>query len=369
MSSKLLHYKDVVLADPRYSEVRSRDEIKDKLQINFLGFLFKSPCIPANMLCSIDFEMAEKLDSMGYFYILHRFYDYDEIYDWLTGRKSYKVNSISVGVRDKDKKFIKRLSNDKIVVDFITIDIAFGHSVLMKEMIKHIKDHLPNTKIIAGNVCTPQAVSDLIEWGADSIKIGLSMGKACTTYNSTGVGSPMFSTILKCMNAPNLVNIPYYKDGNYDTVKERYNLRERVASAPIIADGGIRENGDILKALVAGASMVMVGSKMVECVDSPAENVRKTIMEPIKCSEGYIMGWTKAEGDIEYKKYFGSASAKNKGKDSYVEGVDEVLLKCNGLTYSEYLNKVNESVVSCMSYHNLRDVKQMPTIHWSTHSM
>lgn len=341
MNEKLLHYKDVVLADPVYSEIRSRDELKETFQVDFLGYKFKSPVIAANMKCSIDFETAEKLDDMGYFYILHRFYDYIEIYKWLVGRQKYEgrypINSISLGVREKDKEFVGKLCNNKIRVDYITIDIAFGHSILMKEMIECIKRYLPDTKIIAGNVCTSDAVKDLTEWGADAIKVGLSCGKSCLTYNSTGVGSPMFSANLKC---------------------------SEIATVPIIADGGIRENNDICKALVAGATMVMIGSEFVKCIDSPAEG----IYEPQETME--FSGQTHVISKrLTHKIYFGSASAKNKGVDSYVEGLDEVLLPCNGLTYEDYYRKIQESIVSCMSYHNIRDVSKMNTINWSKHSL
>lgn len=174
---KSLHYNQIVLNKPVYSEIDSRSQIST--EVEFLGRQFKSPAIPANMKTAIDFDMAEKLSELGYFYILHRFYKYSAIENWCKRNQHLKNISISVGVKPRDYTLIRQLSYSETRIDYITIDIAFGHSKLMKDMIKYIKTALPNTKIIAGNVCTPEAVKDLVDWGADSCKIGLSMGKSC----------------------------------------------------------------------------------------------------------------------------------------------------------------------------------------------
>jgi len=315
-----LHYKDIVLDNPVYSDIRSRDDISSDIEL--YGYKFKSALVPANMACSIDFDKAEELGKSGYFYILHRFYEYHDILKWVGDKQDSRFPlSISVGVKDRDYELISQISHMGYIVDFITIDIAFGHSVLMKEMISYIKHKLPNTRIIAGNVCTPRACEDLGSWGADVVKVGLSMGKACTTYNTTGVGSPMFSTVLDC---------------------------SKRSMVPIIADGGIRETGDYCKALVAGANMIMAGSKFVELKDSPAD--------------------VKNNFTNVQKVYYGSASATNKGADKYVEGSEGKLLEMVDLTYVEYMEKVNEGIRSCMSYHNCSSPWHLLTARWSTHS-
>jgi GMP reductase len=321
-----LHYKDIVLDRPVFSEVESRSHISS--DVKFLGYLFKSCAIPANMACVIDFKRAEQLSEDSYFYVLHRFYDYDEVYNWISKcQNNLRCISISVGVKDKDYDFITRLSETKLKVDFITIDIAFGHSSLMRDMIRHIKEMLPFTRIIAGNVCTARACEDLSGWGADAVKVGLSMGKACTTYNTTGVGSPMFSAVKDCA------------------------LHSKV---PIIADGGIRETGDYCKALVGGATMVMVGSKFVECKDSPATILYKGGTIPSNCTP-------------LYKVYYGSASAKNKGSSEYVEGSEGKQLPYNPQTYVEYMDSVNQGIRSCMSYHNVTTPHDLIFAAWSVH--
>lgn len=301
-------YKDIVLL-PYYSEIVSRDNILSN--INFLGFNFKNPVVPANMACCIDFKTAELLAKNGYFYILHRFYDYyKEILPWLIEMgKEYKnielPLSISVGVKEIDFKFLTDLSSiSALKIDFITIDVAHGHHISVKKICEHFHSlkwhHKP--KLIVGNFGSTEGVNSAIEWGADAAKVGLSMGAACTTYNSTGVGTPMYS----------IVNEIYY---------------DMDCDFPIIADGQIREVGDIAKAIHAGANMVMIGGMFAACSDSPAEyNFYKT-----------------------HKLFYGSASAKNKGYSKYVEG-RESLIPCNNKTILELMENFEQGLRSTMSY-------------------
>lgn len=315
--SKVLDYCDVYL-DPAYSDIPSRSCDSVRTDIEFLGNEFNNPVIPANMAATSSFELAKKLDNKGYFYILHRFYDYDEIFSWIKKEKYYlNVVSLSVGVKTKDRDFIDRICSDRQGIDYITIDVSHGHHSLVRDMIAYIKARL-NSKIIAGNVTTKEACLDLKKWGVDAVKIGIARGNACTTYNNTGVGTAgHFSSILDC----------------------------KKAGLPIIADGGIREIGDISKALVAGASMVMCGRMFAACKDSPAE-------------EYEIVGGTE-------KIYFGSASAKNKGTDQYVEGRDRVLLTPNNLTYIQFMDKINQGLRSTMSFGGFRNIKDLIKMKYS----
>lgn len=173
----LYSYKDIVL-QPAYSEATSRSELD--ASVEFLGRRFESVAIPANMKCTIDFKKAVQLSEAGYFYVLHRFYDYDEIVKWVEDSQLIKTISISVGVNKKDYSLIDKLVERDLRVDFITIDVAHGHHILVKRMITYIKNKFrKSVNIIAGNVGTYQAAKDLYDWGADAVKIGLSMGKSC----------------------------------------------------------------------------------------------------------------------------------------------------------------------------------------------
>lgn len=334
----MLHsYKDICLNSPNYSTIVSRSELST--EVEFLGQKFKSPVLPANMKCSISFEKAEELSENGYFYILHRFYDYEEIKNWIKNNQHLKTISISLGVKQKDYEFIEWLAHRTFCrVDYITIDVAHGHHVLVRNIIDFINSHKEifkkDPKIIAGNIITKKAVFDLKSWGVDAVKCGIAQGRGCSTFNTTGVGCPQFSAVLECSKPP-------YFPINRDTIGE-YVL-------PVIADGGVREIGDYCKALVAGASMVMSGSEFVKCIDSPAEPM------------DYKIG-----GNPKTKKYYGSASSENKGSEDYVEGFNNVLLECNDLSYLQYYEKIKQGIQSCMSYHNIRNISEFNKIQWST---
>lgn len=291
------------------------------------------PVVPSNMSSVINEDLAHQLSEDGYFYIMHRFGDN---YNFIRRafREQWKTVSVSIGVKRADYDFIEWLSHGFVNIRnlFITIDIAHGHSSLVKDMISHIKIHLPTAKIIAGNVATPEGTYDLWRWGADAVKIGIAGGAACSTKTQTGFHVPMFSCVKNCTM--------------YNSV------------LPIIADGGVRDNGDIAKALMAGANMVMAGSLFSACTDSPADDV--TIYK----LEGYEEDGKKILEPERFKVYYGSASARQKGERKYVEGF-QTKIKCNGLTYREKLDEIREILQSACSYaggKNLESLKYVSLI-------
>ena len=331
-------YKDIVL-QPSYSEVKSRSELD--ASVEFLGRRFESAAIPANMKCTIDFKKARELSEAGYFYVLHRFYDYDKILDWMVENEDMKTISISIGVNKKDYNFIDKIVEKDVGVDFITIDVAHGHHVLVKNMITYINNKL-RVNVIAGNVGTYQAAKDLYDWGADAVKIGLSMGKSCTTYNCTGVGTPMFSTVFSTARNKFAKYVVKHHGGIAGETKE--------VSIPVIADGQIREVGDVCKALVAGADMVMIGSEFAKCKDSPAD----------------IIGGP-AMGNTNKKVFYGSASSTNKGHNGFVEG-QTVYMDMRSETYIEYFNRINQGVQSCMSYAGVDKISSLSEMDFQVHT-
>lgn len=132
-------------------------------------------------------------------------------------------------------------------VDVITLDTAHGHSKGVMDAVKEIKAKYPDLQIIAGNVATAQATKDLIEAGADCIKVGIGPGAICTTRVVAGVGVPQLTAVMDCAEVA------------------------QPAGIPIIADGGIKYSGDIVKALAAGAKVCMMGSMLAGCEESPGE--------------------------------------------------------------------------------------------------
>ncbi|MGQ9902500.1 MAG: IMP dehydrogenase [Fimbriimonadales bacterium] len=132
-------------------------------------------------------------------------------------------------------------------VDFIVIDSAHGHSQGVLNALRLIKRTLPDLPVIAGNVATREGVRALAEAGADAIRVGLGAGSICTTRVVAGVGVPQLYAIMECADEAQRLNLP------------------------VIADGGIRYSGDIVKALAAGASAVMLGNLLAGCEESPGE--------------------------------------------------------------------------------------------------
>tara|TARA_B100000683_G_C12477308_1_gene550067 strand:+ start:127 stop:1104 length:978 start_codon:yes stop_codon:yes gene_type:complete len=322
---KALKYEDVCLL-PNYSEVYSR--VDCSTETTLCDKKFKLPIIPANMKSVIDMHLARWMSENDYFYIMHRFDSHlaDDI--GLANSEDWKTISFSVGVKMQDKIHVMNIGkSSNLRVDFLTIDIAHGHCDRMKAMIEHIKKWLPETKIIAGNVATDQAVRDLSDWGADVVKVGIGQGSPCTTKDKTGFTMPMFSCTQKCSGL---------YSGDFVEGSEK--------KIPIIADGGIKCNGDIAKAIVAGANMVMAGGLFAACTDSPA--VPSTI------------------NDVPHKAYFGSASAENKGHNNNVEG-KLTNISCNNMTYEQKLNEITQDLQSSISYAGGNNLESLQNVDYN----
>jgi GMP reductase len=320
-NNPLLKYSDVVLV-PKMSNIESRGTID--VSCRFGKQLFNLPVVPANMRTVIDSHPAKSLSDAGFFYIMHRFDISNYEFVKTANKENWKTISISVGVKQSDISTLQKIAEDNLRVDYITIDIAHGHSVLMKNTINEIRKLFGNnTFVIAGNVATSDAVSDITEWGADAIKVGIGQGSPCTTKDKTGFTMPMFSCMLECASN---------------------------ASIPLIADGGVKCNGDVAKAMSAGADMVMVGGMFAECVDSPAENITKTLQTGFFTSEQFRPTNYKPEyKDVCYKRYYGSASQFNKGHTKNIEGVLREV-PCNELSYLEKLSEMTMDLQSSVSY-------------------
>lgn len=134
-------------------------------------------------------------------------------------------------------------------VDVLVIDTAHGHSRGVLEAVKTIKTIYPNVELIAGNVATAEATKDLIEAGADCVKVGIGPGSICTTRVIAGIGVPQITAVYNC------------------------SIAARSYNTPIIADGGIKYSGDVVKAIAAGANVVMVGNLLAGTEESPGETI------------------------------------------------------------------------------------------------
>ena len=147
----------------------------------------------------IDENLAKSLSDAGFFYVMHRFGISNYEFVKNANKQNLKCVSISVGVKQTDIDTLQKIAEDNLRVDYITIDIAHGHSTLMQNTIQQIRSLFGNkTFIIAGNVATSDAVKEITEWGADAIKVGIGQGSPCTTKDKTGFTMPMFGCMLEC---------------------------------------------------------------------------------------------------------------------------------------------------------------------------
>lgn len=291
---------DNILLLPRKCRVESRSQCDPST--TFGGRKFRIPVVPANMKTVVDANVCRWMAENGYFYVMHRF-DVDVPAFARQMRDAGQFVSVSLGVKEGDRALIEKLAADGTGADYITIDIAHGHADSVQRMIAHIKRHLPDAFVIAGNIGTPEAVIDLENWGADATKVGIGPGKVCITRMKTGFGTGgwQLSALKWCA---------------------------RVASKPIIADGGIREHGDIAKSVRFGASMVMIGSMLAGHEESPGQTVE-------------------VDGQL-FKEYYGSASEFNKGERRNVEG-KRILEPFRG-RLADTLHEMEEDLQSSISY-------------------
>ncbi|MDY3705335.1 GMP reductase [Vagococcus lutrae] len=311
---KIFDYEDIQLI-PNKCIVNSRSECDTSVTLG--KHTFKMPVVPANMQTIVDETIAEWLAENGYFYIMHRFEEEKRVPFIKRMHEKGLISSISVGVKADEYAFVESLREQDLKPDFVTIDIAHGHANSVINMIQHLKKHLPETFVIAGNVGTPEAVRELENAGADATKVGIGPGKVCITKLKTGFGTGgwQLAAVRRCSKA---------------------------ARKPIIADGGIRTHGDIAKSIRFGASMVMIGSLFAGHEESPGE--------------------TKEEDGVVYKEYFGSASEFQKGEKKNVEG-KKIWVTHKG-SLADTLVEMQQDLQSSISYAGGNDLEAIRKVDY-----
>jgi len=311
---KIFDYEDIQLL-PRKCVVSSRRECDTS--VKFGKFTFKMPIVLANMETVMNEDLAVKLAKENYFYVMHRFDEESRIPFIKMMRELNLYTSISVGVKDYEYDFILSLKEQDLEPDFITIDIAHGHSDSVINMIKHIKKNLKDTFVIAGNVGTKEAVIDLEKAGADATKVGIGPGKVCTTKLKTGFGTGgwQLAALKEC---------------------------SKVATKPLIADGGVRHNGDLAKSIRFGATMIMIGSLFAGHDESPGDLI--------------------LIDNNKYKSYYGSASYNQKGKRRNIEG-KEILVPYKG-SINDTLDEMRQDLQSSISYSGGKDLNSIKDVDY-----
>jgi IMP dehydrogenase/GMP reductase len=234
---------DDVLILPRRSSIRSRQDVSVRTRLS-RHIKLDLPVVAANMDTVCEHEMAVAMARLGGIGIVHRFMPIDTQADEIYLLKEAGA-SLAVGAAvGTDRDMVDRA---KALVaagaDALVLDIAHGHSDHAIDGVRTLKDHFADTDVVAGNVATLDGAGDLVEAGADAVKVGVGPGGVCTTRTVAGVGVPQLTAIADVSPV----------------------------GVPVIADGGVRGSGDIAKALAAGASTVMVGSMLAGTKESPGE--------------------------------------------------------------------------------------------------
>lgn len=311
------NYKDILL-QPKHSFLSSRLEADTSVVLG--GRKFDLPIYPANMKTIIDENLCKWFSSNNLFYTMHRF-DVDAVKFTRNMNEAGLVSSISLGVNEDSYDTIRALKSENVIPHYVTVDIAHGDCEKMKKVLGVLRDVLPNTFIIAGNVCVEEGVEFLQDNGAHAVKIGVGPGSVCLTKLKTGFSRPQFSAVLNCA---------------------------AVAKVPVIADGGIEHNGDCAKAYVAGASLVMAGNIFAGHIESPGE----------------VLTLCDAHGN-EYtrkKVYYGSASEHNKFVKKNIEG-RKILIDLKG-SIEDKIAELKQDLQSSISYAGGKDMSAFLTTKW-----
>ncbi len=232
----------------------------------------------------------------------------------------------AVGVRDKEMRRVEAVL--EAGADCIVVDIAHGDSHLEIEMIQNIRKHFPNAQIIAGNVSTADGTKRLIDAGADAVKVGVGPGSICITRIVAGSGIPQLTAVIECAEAAR----PY--------------------GVPIIADGGIRQPGDVAKALAAGAQTVMIGSMLAGTDESPGMIMTRK-GHRYKASRGMAS----LEANIERNKREGNDLTQEEIEDYVAEGV-EAAVPYRGKA-REVLTQLVGGLQSGMSYSGAHSIEEL----------
>jgi IMP dehydrogenase len=308
-------YDDVALV-PQFNNIPSRTEpsletwLTTKTRISM-------PILAANMDTVIGYELADLLIAQGSIPIFHRFTSFEEQIKWVQRYKEKTFISCGIQKIDETRKLLD------LGALGICVDVAHGHSERMIRHIQELKKTHPEKQIIAGNVCTAMAYHDLVNAGADAVKVGVGPGAACTTRMVTGFGVPQFSAVHDCARIAEKLRVP------------------------LIADGGIRTSRDVVLALAAGASSVMIG-KMFAMTNESASQKRKSENSPTGL-EAKFRG--QASEDFQ-NEFYGGLKVK-----TVAEGID-FWGPVTG-TVEDLINQFLGGIRSGMTYGGARNIKEL----------
>jgi IMP dehydrogenase len=328
---------DDLLLVPKYSTITSRKDVNLSVDLG-KGIKLNIPFVSANMQSITGAKMATTISQLGGLGLLHRFFNLDDyhknhemIQKEFNDIKNNSLVGCSVGIKSEDKILVDTLVNE-YGCKIICVDVAHGDHINCNEMVSWIAKKYPEVLIIGGNVANKYGALRLYDSGANVIKAGVGGGSLCTTRIETGNGAPQMTALENVYEAS--------KDPNWQVTGKR--------KFKIIADGGIRRSGDIVKALCF-ADTVMIGNLFAGTDETP----------------GKSFGGYGIEGGSKYKYYAGSSTHKT----NHVEGVVAQVV-CKG-PVTPIIEKLIEGLRSGCSYQgvsNLDELKEDPVFYTITNA-
>lgn len=315
-----LTYDDVLLV-PQYSEIESRNQVDLKNNLGFYPTL-EVPIISAPMDTVTGVEMAVKICELGGLGIIHRYNSIEDQFNMVFDVKEQGATIVGAAIGVTGDYLERAEELVKAGVDVLCIDIAHGHHSSMRNALKAVKTAFPTTHIMAGNIATGEAYKELTEWGADSIKVGIGNGSICSTRIHTGHGFPSVSALQECQR------------------QAEYRKKVGLHTAKIIADGGIKNSGDIVKAIASGADFVMLGSLLAGTKEAPGELI------------------STVEGTRKVYRGMASREAQNdwRGKSSTPEGISTTISYKGEL--SPIFNDLIGGIKSGFSYSGAKNISE-----------
>ncbi len=313
-----LSYDDVLLV-PKYSDIVSRSEVDTSACLS-PDLIFELPIISSPMDTVTAEEMVAAMGSVGGLGIIHRYNTIDDQCGMVTRakfRNSAAPVAAAIGISGDYQERAYELT--RAGASILCLDVAHGHHILMKDALTSIKSMFNSSiHIMAGNVATKSGFEDLARWGADSVRCNIGGGSICSTRIQTGHGVPGLQTLFDC----------------FDSAIER--------DVKIIADGGIRNSGDMVKALAAGADFVMVGSLLSGTEETPGPVIR-------------------GKDGRSFKTYRGMASPEAqvrwRGKASSLEGVSTMVLYRGSVV--PIIEELAVGIRSGLSYSGSRNILEL----------
>lgn len=311
---------DDLLLEPQKSDINSREEVSLSTSLGSKKFRF--PIISSPMDTVTESKMAIAMFKHGGLGIIHRYNTVveqckiiREISSKFEETSNKNISNIAAAIGTSSDFKQRALSLYECGARIICIDVAHGHHALVESAIKAIKDSLGSSvTIIAGNIATAEGFKDLSDWGADAVRVGIGGGSICSTRIQTGHGIPTLQSVLDCRDA---------------------------SDASIIADGGIKTAGDIVKALAAGADMVMLGSMLAGTEETPGDVFQ-------------------SNDNKKYKVYRGMASPEAqiawRGSARSLEGISTTIPYKGKV--SEILKTLDKNIKSGLSYTGARTLQE-----------